>query len=114
MLPGINLGMGLENGSVRADYVSDALGASRSGTLAGAVGKTNLALTIAQQWVGKVEFLRKGRILPHRIGADTQDLDIFCFVVMDSITESFSLGRSATRIGLWIEPEHYGLAAVVT
>ena len=114
MLPGIDLVMGLENGPIRADYVSDALGAPLSGTLAGAVGKANLALTIAEQRVGKIKFLRKGRILRHRIGADTQDLDIFCFVVMDSITESFSLGRSATRIGLRIEPEHYGLAAVIT
>ena len=114
MLPRIDLGMGLENCSVRADYVSDAFGIACCGTLAGTVGNANMTLTIAQQRVGKVEFLRECSILRHPIGTDSQDLDIFCFVVMDSITESFSLGRSATRIRLWIEPEHYGLAAVVT
>ena len=114
MLAGIDLGMGLENGPIRADYISDALGIARSGALAGAIGKANLTLGIAQQRVGKIEFLRECCILRHCIGADPEDLNIFCFVVMDSITESFSLGRSATRIGLWIEPEHYGLAAVVT
>ena len=113
MPTGIDLGMGLENSSIRADHVSYSLGIARSGTLASAIGKTDLALAIAQQRVREIKFLRKGRIFRYGIGADPEDLNIFRFVFMDSITESFALGRSATRIGLRVEPEHYPLAAVV-
>ena len=56
MPTGIDLGMGLENSSIRADHVSYSLGIARSGTLAGAIGKTDLALAIAQQRVREIKF----------------------------------------------------------
>ena len=61
--------------------------------------------SIAEQVVGKVEFVPKLLIVIGRIEADSQYGGVSFFEVLDSITESFSFDGSPRRIGLGIPPE---------
>ena len=104
MGPRIHRRVSLGDGAIRIDHVGDAL--SRAvGAVSSAVGQTDAAVGVAQQQIRKVVSGGEGGVLLDAVGADTENLNVLRFVVLDSITESLPLGRSARRVGHRVEPE---------
>ena len=103
----------LGNGAVGANHIGDALGRRIAGVLAGAVGQAQGAVGVAQQWVGEFLFLGECCVGLLVVGAGAEYLYVFVFVTLDSITESYAFGRSATGAGAWIKPEDDGFSTVI-
>ena len=94
----------LRDRAIRIDDVGDAPGCT-IGAVSSAVGYTDAAIGVAKQQIRKIVSGGEGGVLLDTVGADTKNLNVFRFVVLDSITESLALSRSARRVGLRIEPE---------
>ena len=105
--------MRLDDFSIRADDVGDALRRFVGDAVAGAVSDTDRPLSVAQQGVG--EFVLRGelRVRFDVVGADAEDLDVFQFVVVDSNTESIAFSRSPAGAGFRVEPHDNGFSGVV-
>ena len=114
MFSSIHCFMRLCNRPIGANYISNAFGRRVGGVLASAVSQANLALGIAEQWIGKLLLLGELGVGFYVVGAGTEDLHVFVFVTLDSITESDAFSRSPTGAGAWIKPEDHSLAVVIT
>ena len=113
MCLGVHGLVGLDDVSIRADDVGDALRPFVGDAFAGAVGDTDGPFGVAQQGVGEVVLRREFCIRFDVVGADAEDLDLFQFVVVDSNTESIAFSRSPVGAGFRVEPHDDCLAGVV-
>ncbi len=68
------------------------------------VGQASRAASIAEKGKGKVEFLRKRRILCDRIKTDPHDFHIPCTKLGDLVTEPATFGRSAWCVCFRVKP----------
>ena len=99
---------------IGSNYISNAFGRRVGGVLASAVSQADLALGVAEQRIGKLLLLGKLGVGLYVVGAGAEDLHVFVFVTLDSITESDAFSRSPTGAGAWIKPEDHSLAVVIT
>lgn len=70
------------------------------------ISGTGHLVGIAQQIIGKVEFVPKGAVFLRRVERGAQDYGILGCKVLDSITEPFAFDGSARCVGLGIPPQH--------
>jgi hypothetical protein len=105
--------MRLQDFAVLADHVGDAARVFILLALRRAVGEADLAVGVAEEGEGEVEFLGEVGVRGLVVEADTENLDILFFVFADEVAEPATLQRSAGGIGLRIEPEDHALAAQV-
>ena len=99
-------------GSIAVDYVGDPLRPA-VGAVGGAVGEADIAVGVAQQGIREIVFGREGSVFLYAVGADAENLNVPCFVILDSITESTRFRRSPRGSGHGIEPENHGLSRVI-
>jgi hypothetical protein len=104
MACGIDFGIGLEDLSILADHISDALGIFIVGRFARPVSQSYFPVRIAQQGEWKLKLLRKSRIFFDGVKTDAKDLCVFRLILSDSITESFAFVGSAGGVCLWVKP----------
>lgn len=114
MFPSIHRLVRLGNGPIGSNHISNAFGRCVGGVLASAVGQANFALGVAEQRIGKLLLLGKLSVGLYVVGAGAEDLYVFVFVTLDSITESDAFSRSPTGAGARVKPEDHGLAVVIT
>src|SRR5215467_10020331 len=110
MLFRIDLPIGLGDPTFGIDHVGNALRVLSRRLVAGAVGYSDRSVGVTQQLEREVELLCKVAILFDGVKAHAEYFGILGGVFLDSITESFSLSRSARCVGLWIKPHYDGLA----
>ncbi len=113
ILTRIRLSDGVGDTPVRADDIRNPLGSSVFLGAASPVGDTDLPLGITQQRIRKRLIIREFFICCDVISAAAEYLDVLTFKLLDSITESLALSRSATRTGARIEPQHDSLSRIV-
>jgi hypothetical protein len=70
-----------------------------------AIGDRHRAVFVAQQVVGKREFIAECTVIGRAVIADADDGCITVFKVLDSITEPVAFDRSAGCVGFGIPPE---------
>jgi hypothetical protein len=92
--------------TVRAYYISYALGILGRRRVACAIGQTDLSFRIAEQFERKIELFRKRPVRLFVVKAHAKYLGVFIAVLLDSVTESDAFGRSAGRVSFRIEPEY--------
>jgi hypothetical protein len=110
---GVHGPMRLDDVSIGADDVGDALRRFVGDAVAGAVGDTDRPVGVAQQGVGEFVLRSEFRIRFDVVGADAEDLDVLQFVVVDSNTESIAFSRSPAGAGFRVEPHDNGFSGVV-
>jgi hypothetical protein len=107
MTGGIDFGINLENLSVLANYIGNALGVFIPGRFARPISQSNFPVRVAQQGKGKLKFLRKGSVILDGVKTDAKDLYVFRVVLSDSITESFAFVGSAGCVCLRVKPQDH-------
>ena len=110
---GVHCFVHLDHGAVRSDDVGDTFGGFVSGRFAGAVGDAERAIGVTEQREGELLLVSEFGVRAEVVGADAEDLDVSCFVVVDSNTESMAFRCSATGAGFGVEPHDHGSAGVV-
>jgi len=110
MFPGVYLPYCLGYTAFGVDNIGDSFGVLSIRTIARAVSQPDFSIGVAQQAEGEIELPGEGQVLFNGIEADAKYFGILCSVFLDSITESFTLGRSAGSVSLWIEPQDHGFA----
>ena len=113
MRPCVHFRVSLQDLSIGSDYIGNALCAFVFRTFTSAIRQTNLPFRIAQKGIRKVVVLGKLCIGRHIIRTDTENLNAFFFVSLDSITESDPFRRSPTRAGARVEPQNDRFASVI-
>ena len=93
------------------DQIADATGVPGLGIRARAVGETELAIGVAQQFVGKIEFLGECGVGVNSIEAHAQNHNAVFFEIGIIVAEPATFNRSSRRIGLGIEPQQNFTAA---
>ena len=91
--------------AVLVDDVGDPVRVPRVRLVAGPVGKTDLAIHIAEQREEEIELLRECRVFLDRIEGAAQDLDASLLELRVEVAEPATFGRSTRCVGLRIEPE---------
>jgi hypothetical protein len=99
--------------AVLVDEVGDAAGVFVADARGGAVGETDLAVRVAQQWVGEVELFGEAGVLLGRVETGAEDLRVLRGVLIVEVPEPGTLEGSARCVGLRKEPEHDSLAAQI-
>jgi hypothetical protein len=112
MFPCVDLLNSLCDPPIGIDHISDSLCILRRWLVAGAVSHPNLSTGVAQQFEREVKLLSEGEVFFDGVKAHAKYLGVLGGVFLDSITESFTLGRSARGVGLWIKPQDDGLASL--
>jgi hypothetical protein len=102
------------NVPVGTDYIRNPLGCAILFRFTSAISDADLPLGVTQERVRKEFVIRKLLIRSDIIGAATENLNILPFKIVDSITESLALSRSATGAGTRVKPHHDSLAFIVT
>jgi len=72
-----------------------------------AVGDRCRSAFVAQQIVGKSEFISESKVVGRRIIADAENDGISIVEVLDSITEPIAFDGSARGVGLGIPPQQH-------
>lgn len=101
------------NVPVRADYICDSLGCAILFRFTSTIRDTDLPLGVTKERVWKRFVIRKLLVGSDIIGAAAENLNILPFKILDSITESLALSRSAPGAGAWVEPHHDSLTLKV-
>jgi len=112
MFPCVDLFYRLSDPPIGIDHISDSLCILRRRLVAGTVNHPNLSTGVAQQFEREVKLLSEGEVFFDGVKAHAKYLGVLGCVFLDSITESFTLGRSARGVGLWIKPQDDGLASL--
>jgi hypothetical protein len=99
--------------AVLVDDVRDALGVFVLRRAGGAVGDADLAVGVAEEGERELVLRREVGVVVDRVEADADDLRVLFLVLVGKVPEPGTLGRSASGIGLGIEPEHELLPAEV-
>jgi hypothetical protein len=99
--------------AVLVDHVRDPARVLVFRRVGGAVCDADLAVGVAEERERKVILLRELRVVLDAVEADADDLRVLLVVLRREVPEPGTLGRSASGIGLRIEPEHELLAAEV-
>ena len=105
MGPCFDVREGVGDEAVLVDDVSDPVGVASVRLVAGPVGKTDLAIHIAEQRKGEIELLREGRVFLDRVEGAAQDLDASLLELRVEVAEPATLGRSTRCVGLRVEPK---------
>jgi len=105
--------VGLGDLPVLVDDVCDPFRVLVFRRVGGAVGDADLAVGVAQQREGKIEFLREAGVVGGVVEACAEDGRVLFLVLVDEVPEPGTLGRSARCVGLRIEPEHDLAAAQI-
>ena len=113
MFPGVDLLYRLRYAAFGVDDIGDSFGVLSSRIIARAVSHPNRSIGVAKQSEREIEPPGECQVFFDRVEAHAKYLGILCSVFLDSITESFTLGRSAGSIGLWIKPQDHALAAQI-
>ena len=87
------------------NHVTDTFGIASVGIIARTVGKPDGTCGIAEERKGKLIFLRKGRILGHRIKTHSQDFDVPGSEFGDLVAEPAAFSRSTWGAGFWVKPQ---------
>ena len=109
----IDLPVGLRDLAVRRDDVGDAFGKPCLRGIRGAVGQPDFALRVAEERKRVFELLREVRVLRLRVEGDAPDLRVVFLEFRVEVAEPATLDRSTRRVGLRIEPQNDGPAALV-
>jgi hypothetical protein len=96
----------LKDVTIRAYYISYALGILRLRRVACAISQPDLSFRIAKQLEREIELFRKRPVRFFVVKADAKYLGVFIVVLLDSVTESNAFGCSAGGIGFRIEPKY--------
>jgi len=105
--------MRLRNLPVLVDDVGDAARVLVLFRLRRAVSDADLAIGVAQERKGEVEFLRELRVRFAIVEADAEDFGVLLFVLGREVPEPGTFERSAGCGGLRIEPEDDFLSAQI-
>jgi hypothetical protein len=105
MLAGTDFWIGRRDLALLVDQVADAAGVTGFGVSAGAIGETNFALGVAQQFETEVELFGECRVLFDGIETDTENRDVIFLEIGIEVTEPATFGRSTRGVGFRIEPE---------
>jgi hypothetical protein len=100
--------------AVLVDHVSDPARVLVFRRVGGAVCDADLPVGVAEEREGEIVLLREVRVLLDGVEADADDLRVLFLVLAGKVPEPGTLGRSASGVGLRIEPEHELLSAKVT
>ena len=103
----------MENIAVGTDHIRNSLRCTILLRSAAAVSDADLTFGVAKQRIRKRLIISELLVRRDVVGAAAQNLNIFCFKVLDSITESLALSRSATGARAWVEPQHDRLPFIV-
>jgi len=109
----VDFRMRFRNLSVLVDHVGDAARVLVFRRVGGTVRDADLAVGVAEERVRKVVLLRELRVVLDAVEADADDLRVLLLVFGGEVPEPGTLGRSASGVGLWIEPEDELLAAEI-
>lgn len=93
--------------SLRVDHVGNTPRIAGISRVASAIRQADLAVRVAEQREGKLVLGGKSRVFFHGVEADPENFDLFFLIILDSIPEPETLGRSATGVGLGIKPDDY-------
>ncbi len=104
MLARVDLVYGAGYQAVGADYVSYAARVTCFTVVAGVVSQADLSFGVAKQWEGESELFSEGSVLFFGVKADSEYRGVLFGVLLDSVTEPNTFGRSAGGIGFWIKP----------
>lgn len=96
----------LKDVTVRAYYISYALGVLRRRRVARAISQPDLPFRIAKQLEREIEFFRERPVRFFVVKAHAEYLGVFIAVLLDSVTESDAFGRSARRVRFRVEPKY--------
>jgi hypothetical protein len=113
MLPGVDLPYRLSYAAFGIDDIGDSFSVLSVRFIARAISHPDFSIGVAKQSEREVELPGECQVLFDGIKAHSKYFGILCGVFLDSITESFTLGRSAGSIGLWIKPQDHALAAQI-
>jgi hypothetical protein len=111
VLAGVDLVYCASYSPVGADDVSYAARVTCFAVVAGVIGQANLPFGVAKEREGESELFSEGAVFFFGVKADSEYRGVLIGILLDSITESNTFGRSAGGIGFWIKPEHNGLPA---
>jgi hypothetical protein len=113
ILSRIRLSDSVGNVPVSADDIRNPLGCTIFFGAASPVGDADFPLSIAQQRIRKRLIVREFLVCCDIISAAAEYLNVLTLKLLDSITESLALSRSATRTGARIKPQHDSLSRIV-
>jgi hypothetical protein len=105
--------MRLSDAAVFVDDVGDPLRVLIFRRFGGAIGDTNLAVSVTQKGEGETELLGEAGVGVDIVEAGAEDGGVLRFVLVDEVPEPGTLGRSARCVGLRIEPQHNLAAAQI-
>lgn len=108
MRPGIDLRESVRNDAVFVNDVGDAAGVAG---IPRAISLAQRVIGVAEQRIGKTEFLGKRLVFFHRIKAYPEDLDVVLRKRIVVVTEPVPFGRSTTGVGFWVKPQHHLFAS---
>jgi len=111
MLARIHFGIRSFDLALLIDEEADAIGIARLRIGAGAIRQAELAVGIAEQFVGKIELLGEGGVSLDTIETDAEDYDASLLEIGVVVAEPATLDGSARGISLGIEPQQNLAAA---
>lgn len=103
----------LLNLAVGAHHVGVARSVLILGGTRRAIGSTHFTAGVTQQRERELELVCEGTVVFDRVERNTTNSDPLGRKVLDSITESMALFRSARSIGFGIKPQHNALACEI-
>jgi len=101
------------NLAIRAHHIGVSRGVLILGGARRAIGSTHFTAGVAQQRKRELKLLGEGTIVFDGVERNTANCDPLGRKVLDSITESMALFRSARCIGFGVEPQHDTLACEI-
>jgi hypothetical protein len=112
MFPCVDLLNSLCDPPIGIDHISDSLCILRRWLVTCSVSHPNVSAGVAEQLEREFKLLSEGEVFFDGVKAHAEYLGVLGGVFLDSITESFTLGRSARGVRLWIKPQDDVLASL--